>query len=111
MRKSELLRRDAKAALAQARQDGAGGDDDFHEVEVALALQIGPDRVAADAALQAVIDAKADTMAYQLAQAYALRADADNIFTGLDHTHATHHGGLDDLLAHPFFNPFCPEPR
>src|SRR3546814_16584387 len=62
MLKIELLRRDAKAALAQARQDGAGGDDDFHEVEVALALQIGPDRVAADAALQAVIDAQADTM-------------------------------------------------
>src|SRR3546814_5637519 len=50
MLKIELLRRDAKAALAHARQDGAGGDDDFQEVEVALALMIGPDPVAADAA-------------------------------------------------------------
>src|SRR3546814_17441598 len=110
MRKSELLRRDAKAALAQARQDGACGDDDFHEVEVALALQIGPDRVAADAALQAVIDAQADTMAYQIAQAYALREDADNMFKWLDHAHATHDGGLARLLADPFFKHYSHEP-
>src|SRR3546814_9248216 len=109
MRKSELLRRDAKAALAQARQDGACGDDDFHEVEVALALQIGPDRVAADAALQAVIDAQADTMAYHIAQAYALREDADKMFKWLDHAHATHDGGLERLLADPFFKPYLHE--
>src|SRR3546814_19021263 len=105
MRKSELLRRDAKAALAQARQDGAGGDDDFHEVEVALALQIGPDRVAADAALQAVIDAQAATMAYQLAQAYSHREDADNMIKWLDPAHATHHGRLGRSWTDTFFHP------
>src|SRR3546814_19514006 len=110
MRKSELLRRDAKAALAQARQDGAGGDDDFHEVEVALALQIGPDRVAADAALQAVIDAQADTMAYQIEPAHALREDADKMFTWLDHAHATHDGALERPVADSFFKPSWPDP-
>src|SRR3546814_13336996 len=78
MLKIELLRRDAKAALARARQDGAGGEDDFHAVEHALALEIGPDRVAADAALQAAIDPQLDTRPYQVAQDDARPAAAPN---------------------------------
>src|SRR3546814_16452864 len=77
MLKIELLRRDAKAALAQARQDGASGDEDLPEVEVTLALQLGPDRVAADAAPQAVSDAQADTMASPTAKDYPMRADTN----------------------------------
>ena len=107
----EILRRDSAAALAQANQGGEDGDDVFRKVNVALALQVGPDRAAADAALQAVIDAQADTMAYQIAEAYALREDADNMFKWLDHAHATHDGGLESLLSDPFLKPYWHDPR
>src|SRR3546814_11469243 len=50
-------------------------------------------------------------MAYQIAQAYALREDADNMFKWLDPAHATHDGGLERLLAEPFFKPYWYEPR
>src|SRR5690606_36473739 len=52
----EILRGDARAALAAARQEPEGI---WRNVALALALQIGDDRAAADAALKTLIDTQA----------------------------------------------------
>lgn len=103
-----VLRGDAKAALAEARQIP---DGDYRDVYVAVALQIGDDRAAADAALKSRIDTQADVAAFQIAEMYALRKDADNMFAWLDRALATHDPGLQDLLSDPFFIPYWHDPR
>ena len=74
------------AALDMAHQWPAAHRD----VYVMLAAQIGPDRAAADAALAKVLASDAgpgtwpSTRAYHIAQAYALRNDADHALQWLE---------------------------
>jgi TolB-like protein/Flp pilus assembly protein TadD len=105
----EILRGNAKAALAEARQiPEAGG---YRDTYVAQALQIGPDRAAADAALKAQIDTQASEVAYQIAEMYALRKDADNTFVWLDRALANKDPGLQSLLSDPFLKPYWHDSR
>lgn len=66
-----------------------------------LALQIGSDRAAADASLKKLIAGHADDAAYQVAEAYALRHDPDNMFTWLDHAWSVRDPGISSLLYDP----------
>lgn len=105
----ETLRGNAKAALAEARQ--VSGDNVDRELAATLALQVGDDRAAANAALKTLIDTRASDMAYQIAEIYALRKDAHNTFTWLDHAAATHDPGLQSLLSDPYLKPYRHDPR
>ncbi|MGY1426612.1 tetratricopeptide repeat protein [Lysobacter sp. A289] len=104
----EILRGNAKAALISAGQEPAGV---WHDIALALALQIGDDREAADAALQALVDAQADVAAYQIADVYALRNDADKVFEWLDRAWVNRDPGVAYLLYDPFILRYRDDPR
>jgi hypothetical protein len=55
-----------------------------HDIAMARTLQIGPNRVVADAAPQSLIAKHAGDSSYQIAEAYTLRRDPDNMFKWLD---------------------------
>jgi len=77
-----VLRGNADGALAAATAISQGH---WRDRARALALQIGGDRKAADAALQRLTDAKGKGKggAYAIARVYALRGDADKTFEWL----------------------------
>ncbi|MGA9852723.1 MAG: hypothetical protein WBR15_07315 [Gammaproteobacteria bacterium] len=104
----EILRGDAKAALAAAQQEPPGS---WHDVAMALALQIGPDHAAADAALQALITQDAESSAYQIAQVYALRRDPDAMFQWLDRAWSNRDTGIGELLSDPLILRYQRDPR
>jgi tetratricopeptide (TPR) repeat protein len=70
-----IARGDVKAALEVARHQPAP----WREMNLAMAMQMSPDRAAADDALAKVLADKAwaKTSPYLVAQAYALRGDSD----------------------------------
>ncbi|HEX5352910.1 MAG TPA: hypothetical protein VFW60_02415, partial [Rhodanobacteraceae bacterium] len=92
--KVDVMRGDAAAALADARQAPAGM---WRTISLAFALQIGSDRAAADAALQAAIDKLAGVAAYQIAEIYALRRDPDNMFKWLQRAARNRDPGVVEL--------------
>ncbi len=96
----EIVRGNAQAALAAAQQEPPGV---WQDEAVALARQIGNDRPAADAALKVLTDKYATLVAYQIAEVYALRGDADQAFEWLDRAWASRDTGIRNLLIDPFF--------
>lgn len=104
----EILRGDTAAALAAAQQEPSGA---WRNAALALARQIGTDRSAADLALKTLIDADADTSAYQIAEVYALRNDRDNAFAWLDRAWDSRDPGISLLLFDPFLLRFKHDPR
>ena len=101
---------DAAQALAEARSLHKASVL-WGDVMTALALQIGPDRSAADAALKNIIRTYANSSAYQIAEAYALRNNADQTFAWLDRAWANRDPGLQFLLYDNVLKPFRNEPR
>jgi TolB-like protein/Flp pilus assembly protein TadD len=104
----EVLRNDAGAALAIAQQEPPGP---FRDIEVTQALQIGKNRVAADAALQKLIADYASDGAYQIAQVYGIRRDPDQMFHWLSRAWTNRDAGIGSLLADPFILPYRNDPR
>jgi thioredoxin-like negative regulator of GroEL len=104
----EIQRGDAKAALAAAHQEPAGLDQD---AALALALQIGDDRAAADAALQNFIARDATSDPFAVAQVYALRNDPDKTFEWLDRASTYRDPGTGSLLINPFLARYKDDPR
>ena len=104
----ETLHGDAGAALKAAKQEPPGP---WHDIAVALALQIGPDRAAADAALKTLIDKYADMGPYQIAEVYALRRDPDSMFQWLGHAWDSHDAGISSLLYDPLILRYKDDPR
>lgn len=104
----EVLRGDANAALAAARQEPPGV---WRDEAVALALQIGADRAAADTALATLITKHADSTAYQIAEVYALRRDSDNMFKWLDRAWTQRDPGVSLLLYDPLILRYRDDPR
>ena len=105
----EILRGDAPAALAAAQQEIAEGG--WRDIALALALQIGSDRNAADAALAHLVATQSKEAAFQIAQVYALRRDADNTFAWLDRAWDNRDPGIDALLYDSFLLRFRDDPR
>ena len=103
-----ILRGDAKAALAAAQQEPPGP---WHDIAIALALQIGPDRAAADAALKKLIAQYADLGSYQIAEVYALRKDPDNMFKWLERARTNRDPGISNLLYDRLMLPYRHDPR
>ncbi|HEX4081264.1 MAG TPA: tetratricopeptide repeat protein [Rhizomicrobium sp.] len=104
----EILRGNARAALADAQREPAGL---YHDIAVTQALQIGTDRAAADAALKNFIAKYSQDGPFQIAETYALRKEADNVFKWLEHARAANDPGLQGLLFDPFILPYRHDPR
>lgn len=104
----EIVRNDPVAALAAARIEP---DGPWKSAALALALQIGEDRAAADAALKLLIDEHADASGYQIAQVYALRHEPLRAFEWLDRAAEMRDPGIALLLFDPFLLQYANDPR
>ncbi|HZX90590.1 MAG TPA: tetratricopeptide repeat protein [Rudaea sp.] len=103
----EIGRGDAKAALEAAQNETAGWQVDA----VALARQVGGNPAEADAALKTQVEQDAEGGAFQIAQTYALRNDADKTFEWLDRALSNRDPGISYLLFDPFILRFRDDPR
>jgi TolB-like protein/Tfp pilus assembly protein PilF len=104
----EILRGDAKAALAAAQQEPPGP---WHDLALALVYQVGGDSLAGDAALKNVTDKYATQAPYQIAEVYALRNDADKTFEWLDRAWSSRDPGIGYLLTDPLILRYQSDPR
>jgi TolB-like protein/Tfp pilus assembly protein PilF len=104
----DILRGDAKAALSAAQQEPPGV---WHDIGLALAAQLGADRLAADRALAALIRNHADVSPYQIAETYALRRDPDNVFRWLERAWTSRDAGLGLMLSDPIILRYKDDPR
>jgi hypothetical protein len=101
------MRGNAKAALEAAQNEPPGWQVDA----LALARQIGSDPAQADAALQTQVETDAAAGAFQIAQTYALRNNADKAFEWLDRAWSNRDAGVSYLLFDPFLLRFRDDPR
>ncbi|MEO8161754.1 MAG: hypothetical protein ABI588_10070, partial [Arenimonas sp.] len=104
----EILRGRPQAALVAARQEQPGP---WREIAETQALQVAGRPAAADAALAQLVAKRSDFAAYQIAQVYALRHDADQTFAWLQRAHAAGDPGVLGLLTDPLLAPFRKDPR
>jgi TolB-like protein/Tfp pilus assembly protein PilF len=104
----EVQRGNAKAALAAAQQEPPGAAQDS---ALALALQIGRDPRAAEAALRTLINKYAGTSAFQIAEVYAVRNDANATFEWLERAWSNRDSGIQLLLYDNFILRYKDDPR
>jgi TolB-like protein/DNA-binding winged helix-turn-helix (wHTH) protein/Tfp pilus assembly protein PilF len=102
-----IARGDVNAAQEAARKQSPSP---WREMNLAISTQISPDRTAADAALAKVLADKvwAKTSPYLVAQAYALRGDADKTMEWLERAPAH---DIFFMLADPLILRFRDDPR
>ena len=103
-----VQRGDARAAATTAERSPPGS---WRTIALAWAYQIGPDRAAADAALKTLIDEQGDESAFQVAEVYALRNEADKTFEWLEHAWTTRDPGITGLLHDPWIARYRSDPR
>jgi Flp pilus assembly protein TadD len=103
-----IQRGDAKAALATAQDEHPGP---YQDIALALAQQISGDPTAADAALKNLIDRRAGSAAFQIAEVYALRKNPYQAFAWLDRAFANRDAGIQFLLYDPFLLRYKNDPR
>src|SRR2546429_2514429 len=104
----DVLRGDATGALHDAQLEPPGSWRDY---ALALARQAQSDRVAADAALQKIINENAVTSPFQIAAAYGLRKEPDKMVEWLDRAYTERDSGLTQLLVTPFILTYKNDPR
>ena len=104
----EAKRGDGEAALKAAAQES---DPDWRAYAMALAQQARGDRVAADAALDALIAGHSDDMSFQIATVYAFRGDAGKTFEWLDRAYEKHDPGVMAIIDNPFTRELRSDPR
>lgn len=104
----EIQRGSAQGALAAAKRETPGF---FRDSALALALQIGTDRSAADGALKTLIEKDANSFPYAIAEVYALRNDAKATFEWLDRAWSTRDTGIVILVYDPFILRYKDDPR
>ena len=75
-----------------------------------MAAQVGPDRAAADASLQAV-EQYADGWAFQMAQVYAVRGEPDAMFDWLQRALKARDPGMQSLLYDALLLRYRDDPR
>ncbi len=90
----QILRGDAKAAREAALLESGS----WKVEAIALAAQIGGDKATADEALKKQLDEDAEGGAFQIAQTYALRNDANKTFEWLERALTQRDPGLIYLL-------------
>lgn len=104
----QLQRGDAKAALDAAKNEPEGV---WREIALAMALQAGNDRTAADTALKKLIADYGDVAPYQVAQVQALRNDADATFKWLERARETRDPGVGNTMIDPLVMRYKEDPR
>jgi TolB-like protein len=103
-----VQRGDGEAALREARLEP---DDAFRPFELSLAQYVRGDRKAADAALADLIANSRDSLAYQIAEVYAMRHEVDKAFEWLQIAFDNHDGGIPSLLVDPLLRGLRDDPR
>jgi TolB-like protein/tetratricopeptide (TPR) repeat protein len=103
-----VQRHDGEAALREAQLEP---DAAFHRFELMLAHYIRGEQQAADAALADLIAHDRDRLAYQIAEAYALRGEKDKAFKWLQISFDNHDGGTLSLLVDPLLRGLHDDPR
>jgi len=93
-----VQRKDGEAALREAELEP---DMAFRRFEHTLAYYIKGEREPADATLAELIAKDKDRLAFQIAQAYALRGENDKAFEWLQTGFDNHDGGTLSLLVDP----------
>jgi TolB-like protein len=103
-----VQRGDGETALREAQLEP---DDGFRPFELALAHYVQGDRKAADAALADLVANGQSGLAYQIAQAYAVRGETDKAFEWLQIAFDNRDGGTLSLLIDPFLRDLRADPR
>ncbi len=103
-----VQRGDGETALREAQLEP---DDTIRPFELALAQYIRGDRKAADAALADLIANSRDSLAYQIAQVYAVRGEKNKAFEWLLIAFDNHDGGMPSLLVDPVLRGLRDDPR
>lgn len=105
-----ILRGEAAASRREAETMAAGT---WRDRAIALALQIGDERAAADAALQHLLDSQGEIRggAYAIARVYALRGDADQVFEWLRRDRDRDGPGVHFVLFDSLLLRFRDDPR
>ena len=95
-------------ALAAVKKEPSQSERLLGEAEVYHAL--GQSR-ASDAALKQLIASSSDVAAYQVAEVYAYRGDADKALDWLERAYEQHDSGLVDLKIDSSFKDLRQSPR
>src|SRR5437763_10018184 len=103
-----VQRRDGETALREAQLEP---DQGYRRFELALAQYVRGDRKAADAALGDLIANGRDQLAYQIAEVYAVRGEADKAFEWLQLSFDNHDTGTLSLLIDPLLRGLRTDPR
>jgi TolB-like protein len=101
-------RGDGETALREAQLEP---NTSFRPFELALAQYVRGDRTAADAALAYLIANSRDSLAYQIAEVYAVRHEIDKAFEWLQVAFDNHDGGMPSLLVDPLLRDLRDDPR
>ena len=103
-----VRRGDGETALREAQLEP---DDGFRSFELALAYWIRGQRKEADAALADLVARAREGFAYQIAQVYAIRGEADKAFEWLQISFDDHDGGTLSLSVDPLLRGLHDDPR
>jgi TolB-like protein len=103
-----VQRGDGESALREAQLEP---DDSIRPFELALAQYVRGDRKAADAALANLIANSRDSLAYQIAEVYAVRHEMDKAFEWLQIAFDNRDGGIPSLLVDPLLRVLRDDPR
>ena len=104
----DLLRGHAAAGVQRAAQMAPGI---WRDIALAIANQKAGDPAAAERTLRHLIATGADEAAYQIAEAYAVRGDADQVFAWLERAWVNRDSGLRRLLSDPLMAGYRADPR
>jgi serine/threonine-protein kinase len=103
-----VQRGDGERALREAQLEP---DDSIRSFELALAQDVRGERKAADASLADLIANSRDSLAYQIAEVYAVRHDIDKAFEWLQIAFDNHDGGMPSFLVDPLLRGLRDDPR
>jgi TolB-like protein len=103
-----VQRGDGETALREAQLEP---NESFRPFELALAQYIRGDRKASDAALAHLIANSRNSLAYQIAEIYAVRHELDQAFEWLQVAFDNHDGGMPSLLVDPLLRGLRDDPR
>ena len=101
-------RHDGEGAMREAQLEP---DAAFHLFLLSLAHYIRGEQQEADATLAELVAKYRDRLAYQIAEAYALRGEKDKAFEWLQISFDNHDGGTLSLLVDPFQRGLQDDPR
>src|SRR5947208_68822 len=99
---------DGETALREAQSEP---DEGYRRFLVALAHYVRGDGNAADAALNELIQYGRDTLAYQIAEVYAVRGETDKAFEWLHIAYDNHDTGMLAILVDPLLHGLRDDPR